>query len=49
MVNLPALERFANTYVNQKSDGDSDVITVKNPEEFQKKSKNFKKNQNKVK
>ena len=45
---LSALEQFANTYVNQKSDGDSDVITVKNPEDFQKKSKNFKTNQKKV-
>lgn len=39
---LSALEQFANTHVNQKSDGDSDVITVKNPEEFQKKSKESK-------
>ncbi len=43
MVNLSALEQFANTYVNQKSDGDSDVITVKNPEDFQKKIEEFQK------
>ena len=40
---LSALEQFANTHVNQKSDGDSDLITVKNPEDFQKKIEEFQK------
>ena len=38
---LSALEQFANTHVNQKSDDDQDVIEVQNPEDFQKKIEEF--------
>jgi hypothetical protein len=46
---LSALEQFANTHVNQKSDDDQDVIEVQNPEDFQKKIKEFQKQSKKSK